>query len=444
MGGQVLVDLVGVHQIEGHEAVFISEVPPLVSIRIILVINRGVFIVGALHVGHEEVVSEALEEGDLFDTGLHAPVAGGDTLALKAGEALSGVVVGTGGREVAAERRHETIAVLVVAGEVPGAEHGSTEGGLVGSLSLHVPASGIGGVVRSFVGTVGGGELQGEGIEVGEGSGSADPPGITMTNNEVGLMTELRTPSVGLRPRILRIIVFVLILFPSTTVKSGIGGPHGTGDAVELQVGNEAEEIVVAVGVEVGRTVRSDAAPQSGDAEPIGHRSGNDHAFLVAPASGHNGVLAESVAGQTELHTAHTHLDVSGGHLPVEVHLTGGEALAVLVAVGVVSGAPLILTDLEVHITGEVFRGGHGQAEAQTMLGVFLVLASEVLFTGHEGHAIAGVDLDVNSRSGSGSGHDHTGGSEKSNELFHSVIPLKKVGSKLNLGAWKIPLFPRE
>ncbi|WP_458399376.1 hypothetical protein, partial [Mailhella sp.] len=45
--------------------------------------------------------------------------------------------------------------------------------------------------------------------------------------------------------------------------------------------------------------------------------------------------------------------------------------------------------------------------------------------------------------SGSGSGHDHAGGGEKSNELFHSVIPLKKVGSELSqsLGRGKSLFF---
>ena len=87
--------------------------------------------------------------------------------------------------------------------------------------------------------------------------------------------------------------------------------------------------------------------------------------------------------------------------------------------------------------------GVNAGMKAQTLLGVFLVGTSEVLFTGHEGHAIAGVDLDVNGRSGSSGGHEHASGGEKSNELFHSVIPLKKVGSKLNLWAWKFPLFPQ-
>ena len=122
--------------------------------------------------------------------------------------------------------------------------------------------------------------------------------------------------------------------------------------------------------------------------------------------------------------TAGADLDGGAGHGPVEVHHTDGDVVGLVAAV-LVNVAPLVaVVQLELHVSGEVFGSGHGQAKAHAMVDGLRVGAIKALHEA-EGGAVAGVELDVNSVSGSGSGHDHAGGGEKSNELLHDVIPLK-------------------
>ena len=227
---------------------------------------------------------------------------------------------------------------MVVTGAVSGEEDGSTVGGLVGALGLHIPA---GTVVHFEFAVIAGhsistGQLQHEGVEVGHGGAHAGPERIA-----VGLGSDVFTVLVNAGEGAVGGAGN-----SGTVVKSSVHEVGAHGEAVEVHVGNQTEEVglVGFVGAAVFAVLNIIAAhPEDVEAHPVGHRSVQRDTVTAGPRM-EDGVLAGSVVGQTDELLTHTNLDVRVGDNPVDIGLTDGD-------IGVTAGgvgAPAVFSE-ELH-----------------------------------------------------------------------------------------------